>query len=100
MVFSSIVSSPRGTLSPQQALKLANVYLGSAFTVDDTDLALVLCHDTEMSLTQARKAVRRAEDQYVINEIATTYVHLSSLLDRQGRRNEAKASYKKAGKLG
>ena len=76
------------------------MYLENAFNVDDTDLALVLCHDTELSLSQAKKAIRRAEDQYVIGEIATTYVHLGSLLDRQGRPNEAKASYKKAGKLG
>ncbi|KAF9351068.1 hypothetical protein BGX34_000836 [Mortierella sp. NVP85] len=100
MVFSSIVSSPRGTLSPQQALKLAIVYLENACHADDTNIALVLCHDTEVSLYQAKKAVKRVEDQYVIKEIATAYIDLGNLLERRGHGNEAKVSYKKAGKLG
>jgi len=101
MVFSSIVSSPRGILSPQQALKLANVYLENASTcnTDDRDIALVLCHDTEMSLSQAKKSIRRPEDQYVNMEIATAYMDLGNLLESQGHLNEAKTSYKKAVKL-
>ena len=99
-MFSSIVSSPRSSLSPQQALKLANVYLENACNADDIDVALVLCHDTEISLYQAKKAVKRAEDQYVVKEIAAVYIDLGNLLERQGHPNEAKASYKKAGKLG
>jgi len=100
MVFSSFVSSPRGTLSPKQALKLANVYLDNAYSEDDSDIALVLCHDTEISLSQAKKAVKRTEDQSVIEEIATAYMDLGHLLENQGHPNEAKVSYKKAGKLG
>ncbi|KAK3809361.1 MAG: hypothetical protein J3Q66DRAFT_405374 [Benniella sp.] len=100
MVFSSFVSSPRGTLSPKQALKLANVYLDNAYNEDDSDITLVLCHDTEVSLSQAKKAVKRTEDQYVIEEIATAYMDLGHLLENQGHPNEAKVSYKKAGKLG
>ncbi|KAK3809436.1 MAG: hypothetical protein J3Q66DRAFT_405440 [Benniella sp.] len=99
-MFSSIVSSPRSSLSPQQALKLANVYLENACNADDIDVALVLCHDTEISLYQAKKAVKRAEDQYVVKEIGAVYIDLGNLLERQGHSNEAKASYKKAGKLG
>jgi len=99
-MISSIISSPRGTLSPQQALKLANVYLDNACIVDDGDIALVLCHDTEVSLSSAKKAVRRAEDQHLIGEIATTYMVLGELLESRGHLNEAKVSYKKAGKLG
>ncbi|KAK3809339.1 MAG: WD40-repeat-containing domain protein [Benniella sp.] len=97
----NIVSSPRGILSPQQALKLANVYLENASTCipDDRDIALVLCHDTEMSLSQAKKSIRRPEDQYMTMEIATAYMDLGNLLESQGHLNEAKASYKKAGKL-
>ncbi|KAF9353489.1 hypothetical protein BGX34_011532, partial [Mortierella sp. NVP85] len=100
MVFSSFVSSPRRTLSPQQALKLANVYLDNARKEDDSDIALVLCHDTEISLSQAKKAVKRTEDQCLIEEIATAYMDLGDLLENQGHPNEAKVSYKKAGKLG
>jgi tetratricopeptide (TPR) repeat protein len=99
-MFNSIVSSPRNSLAPQQALKLANVYLESASNIDDIDLALVLCHDTEVSLYQAKKAIKRYEDQFMIKDIATAYVNLGSFLDRQGRPSEAKASYRKAGKLG
>jgi hypothetical protein len=51
-------------------------------------------------LYQAKKAVKRAEDQYVVKEIAAVYIDLGNLLERQGHPNEAKASYKKAGKLG
>jgi len=101
MVFSSFVSSPRGTLSPKQALKLANVYLDNAYNEDDSDIALVLCHDTEVSLSQAKKTVKRTEDhQSVTEEIATAYMDLGHLLENQGHPNEAKDSYKKAGKLG
>ncbi|KAK3809381.1 MAG: hypothetical protein J3Q66DRAFT_373650 [Benniella sp.] len=99
MVFSSIVSSPRGILSPQQALKLANVYLDNACNEDDDNIALVLCHDTEVSLYQAKKAVKRIEDQYLIKEIAIAYMDLGNLLENRGYPNEAKVSYKKAGKL-
>ncbi|KAF9347519.1 hypothetical protein BGX34_003088, partial [Mortierella sp. NVP85] len=52
-----------------------------------------------MSLSQAKKSIRREEDQYVILEIATAYMDLGNLLESQGHLNEAKASYKKAGKL-
>lgn len=100
MAFGSIVSSPRGILSPQQALKLANVYLENACSADDGDIALVLCHDTEVSLYQAKKAAKRIEDEYVVGEIAITYVDLGDLLKSRGHPNEAKASYKKAEKLG
>ncbi|KAK3809441.1 MAG: WD40-repeat-containing domain protein [Benniella sp.] len=97
---SGIILSPRGTLSPQQALKLANVYLENARNEDDRDVALVLCHDTEMSLSQAKKSIKRAEDQDVVMKIATAYIDLGNLLENQGHPNEAKASYKKAEKLG
>lgn len=100
MVLSSIVSSPLGILSPQQALRLANVYLENACNINDTNIALVLCNDTEISLSQAKKAVRRAEDQYVVKEIAAAYIDLGNFLERNGYANEAKLSYKKAGKLG
>jgi len=100
MVFSSIISSPRGILSPQQALKLANVYLDNAYNEDDSDIALVLCHDAEISLSQAKKAVKRTEDQYVIEKVAIAYMDLGDLLESQSHPNEAKVSYRKAGKLG
>ncbi|KAK3809373.1 MAG: WD40-repeat-containing domain protein [Benniella sp.] len=100
MVFSGIASSsPRGILSPHQALKLANVYLDSAYNEEDSDIAMVLCHDTQVSLSHARKTVGHAGDQSVIGRIAIAYIDLGNLLESRGYPNEAKVSYKEAVKL-
>jgi hypothetical protein len=56
MLFGNIISSPRDILSPIQALQLANVYLAGARQSNDPFLALVLCHDTEVSLSQAKRS--------------------------------------------
>jgi hypothetical protein len=100
MGFGGIVSSPRAYLSAHQVLKLANVYLEYANIVDDADVTLVLCHDTEVSLSQAKKAIKHAENQPLVSEIATVYIELGRLLERRGHGTEAQASYKKAKKLG
>ncbi|KAF9345014.1 hypothetical protein BGX34_005106, partial [Mortierella sp. NVP85] len=100
MVFGSIVSSPRGSLSSQQALELANVYLETAFNATDSDIALVLCHDTEVSLSQARKSVKYEKSPTVAKEIVTAYIGLGKLLESRGHASSAQASFKKAKKLG
>ncbi|KAF9926355.1 hypothetical protein BGZ65_007323, partial [Modicella reniformis] len=100
MVFGNVVSSPRGSLSPQQSLELANVYLEGANKAKDSDVALVLCHDTEVSLYQAKKGVKRAEDQTLREGVATAYIELGRALDSRGRQTEAQSSYKKGEKLG
>ena len=100
MVFGSIVSSPRGSLSPQKALELANVYLETAFNATDSEIALVLCHDTEVSLSQARKSVKHDKIQTVTKGIATAYIGLGKLLESRGHVGGAEASFKKAEKLG
>jgi len=99
MLFGSIVSSPRDVLSPTQALELANAYLEKASKANDPYIALILCHDTEVSLSQAAKGSKRFEVQGVHDGIATAYVSLGKLLDNRGRRSEAQACYKKAEKL-
>jgi hypothetical protein len=99
MVFTPFITSPRSSLSLRQTVDLAKEYLKVATNINDPDIALVLCHDTEVSLHQARKTVKRA-DQFMINEIGATYVDLGNFLERQGRGNEAKVSYRKAEKLG
>jgi hypothetical protein len=98
MVFGHFVSSPRGSLSLQQTLNLANIYLENAKSVQDPDIALVLCHDAEVSLTQARKGARHAEDPITSDSIATAYISLGRVLNSRGHTNEAMASYKKAEK--
>ncbi|KAF9349015.1 hypothetical protein BGX34_002105, partial [Mortierella sp. NVP85] len=100
MVFGGIVSSPLAYLSAHQALELANVYLENANNASDANISLVLCHDTEVSLSQAKKAAKYSENQALIDGIAAAYVDLGKLLERRGHGNEAQSSYKKAEKLG
>jgi hypothetical protein len=100
MSFNSIVSSPRGSLSPQKVLELANVYLENAFNTTDPDIALVLCHDTEVTLSQAKKAVKHDKNQTVTEGIAIAYIGLGKLLESSGHVRGAEASFKKAEKLG
>jgi len=100
MLFGSIVSSPRASLSPQKALELASVYLETAFNATDSDIALVLCHDTEMTLSQARKSVKHDKSSTVVQGVATAYIGLGKLLESRGHVGGAQASFKKAEKLG
>jgi len=81
-------------------LVLANVYLTTASITEDPEIALVLCHDTEASLSEAKKAARRTGDQSTIERIASTYFGLGDLLKNWGYHNHAQVSYKKAEKLG
>jgi hypothetical protein len=100
MVFGGVISSPRGHLSLQQALELAGIYLENASNSTDPDIALVLCHDTEVSLSQVKKVARNNEDKTMHGRIATVYIGLGNLLDSNGYRDEAKAFYKKSEKWG
>jgi hypothetical protein len=100
MVFHSIVSSPRGNLSLPHVLDLANIYLENASKAQHPDIALVLCHDTELALSQARKAAKRIKDQTLLQGIATAYMELGRELENRGHSNEAQESYKKAEKWG
>ena len=100
MVFGNVISSQRGHLSPQQSLHLANIYLECAGNTQDPDIAFALCHDTEVSLFQAKRAAKHAEDPTLRHGIATAYIGLGRVLDGQRREAEAKAIYKKAEKLG
>ncbi|KAF9351382.1 hypothetical protein BGX34_000590, partial [Mortierella sp. NVP85] len=100
MGFGSVISSPRGNLTLQQALGLANVYLEYAGKAQDTDIALVLCHDTELALSQAKKGTKGGDDQTMRQEIATSYLGLGRVLAIRGYISEAQAIYKKAEKLG
>ncbi|KAF9927675.1 hypothetical protein BGZ65_006678, partial [Modicella reniformis] len=97
MVF---VSSPRAILSPQQSLELANVYLENANKAANPNISLVLCHDTELSLSQAKKSAKRDDDSAVNAGVAIAYIELGRILSSRGHCNEAKASYRKAEKLG
>lgn len=99
-MFGGIITSPRGSLSPQQALDLARVYLEYACKATDAKIALVLCHDTEVSLSQAKRTAKHAKDNTVNDGVATAYIDLGKLLHSRSYHNEAQASFKKAQKLG
>jgi hypothetical protein len=99
-MFGSIASSPLESLSALQALELANVYLENANNAYDSSIALVLCHDTEVSLSQARKAGKHAENQFLNEGIGLAYFSLGKLLESRGHADGADASYKMAKKLG
>jgi len=99
-MFGSIVSSPKGSLSPQKSLELANAYLETAFNAVDPDIAMVLCHDTEVSLFQAKKSTKHDKNPIVTKGIATAYIGLGKLLESHGHATGAQASFKKAEKLG
>jgi hypothetical protein len=100
MVFGSIISSPRASLSLQQVLDLANVYLENARQAVDLNIALVLCHDTEVSLAHVKRAAKHTEDKIMHERIATVYIGLGELLDSKGHQSEAKAFHKKSEKWG
>ncbi|KAG0223800.1 hypothetical protein BGX31_008333 [Mortierella sp. GBA43] len=91
----------RANLSPKKALDLARIYLENARNTEDLDIAMVLCQDTEVSLTHARKTLNKdPSDQTSVDDIATAYVDLGKLLVRYGYGSEAQSSFKKAAKLG
>jgi hypothetical protein len=100
MAFGSIISSPRGHLSLQQTLDLANLYLENAFKSTDPDITLVLCHDAEVSLAHVKKAAKNNEDKSMRERIATVYTSLGELLHSKDHQEEAQAFYKKSEKWG
>jgi hypothetical protein len=65
MVFRSIISSPLRSLSLQQTLDLANIYLENACKTPDPNVALVLCHDTEVTLSHVKKVAKNVEDKVI-----------------------------------
>ena len=84
----------------QQIINLANIYLENASKSTDPDIVLVLCHDTEVSLTHVKKAAKNNDDNTMRERIATIYTSLGDLLDSQGHQEEAQAFYKKSEKRG
>jgi len=83
MVFGSIISSPRGSLSLQQVLDLASIYLENARKTQDPNIALVLCHDTEVSLSQVKRVAKHTDDKAMREGMATVYIELGELLENQ-----------------
>jgi hypothetical protein len=107
MLSRSIVPAPKTALSLQQALELTNVYLENAYKTPDPNVALVLCHDAEVALSQAKTANKKhpthlkdAGYQALRDGIATACIDLAKLLEIQGYRGEAEVICKKTEKWG
>ncbi|KAK3821815.1 MAG: hypothetical protein J3Q66DRAFT_367486 [Benniella sp.] len=100
MVFGSAVPSARGSLTPQDFLDLANSHLENAFSANNPDIALELCRHAEDSLSKAKKSVKNAHNQAVVEGIANGYISLGKFLESCGHADGAKAIFKKAKKLG
>jgi tetratricopeptide (TPR) repeat protein len=107
MVFRNIVPSHLNALSLQQALELSNIYLENAYGTADPDIALVLCHETEVALSQAKSANKKypahpkdTGHQSLRDGVAAAYIDLGKLMEKQGYRDEAQAICKKAEKWG
>jgi hypothetical protein len=106
MVFRSIVPPHLNSLSLQQALELTYIFLENASKTNDQDIALVLCHEAEVTISQAKSGTKKpallkdANDQIARGGIATAYIDLGKLLHSRGYQDEAQASYKKAEKWG
>ncbi|KAF9954589.1 hypothetical protein BGZ65_003925, partial [Modicella reniformis] len=107
MLRSTVVPSHLSLLSLQQSLELTNFYLENAYQTKDRDIALVLCHDAEASLSQAKNATKLshthpndARDRSLREGIADSYIDLGKLLESQGYRNQAQVLSKKAEKWG
>lgn len=96
----TVISSSRANLSLQQVLDLANIYLENASKATDLDIVLVLCHDTEISLSQVKKAAKHVEDKAMREGIAGVYIGLGDLLDNKGRKADAQEFYNKSVKWG
>ncbi|KAF9995542.1 hypothetical protein BGZ65_008819, partial [Modicella reniformis] len=80
--------------------------MGTAKTKDQ-DVALVLCHDAETSLSQAKATTNKfpnrlndAENQDLRDGVVSAYIDLGKFLEVHGYREEAQAICKKAGKWG
>ncbi|KAK3810912.1 MAG: hypothetical protein J3Q66DRAFT_414099 [Benniella sp.] len=100
MVSGSIILSPRASLSLQQVLDLTNVYVEGARKAVDPNIALVLCHDAEVSLYQVKRAAKHSEDTTMQEGIASVYIDLGEVLETHGRQNEAQTFYRKSVKWG
>ncbi|KAG0234726.1 hypothetical protein BGX31_004465 [Mortierella sp. GBA43] len=107
MGFRSTVPSHIGALSLQQALELSNIYLKNAYRTKDHGVSLVLCHDAEAALSQAKSANKKyhghpndAGYQALREGVAAAYIDLGKLMEVQGYQDEAQTIYKKAEKWG
>ncbi|KAG0234215.1 hypothetical protein BGX31_004637 [Mortierella sp. GBA43] len=107
MLFRSIIPAPKGHLTPQQVQQLTDAYFENAFKAIDHNVILVLCHNAETILSQAKGTTRKAPGAPTDNEvqamrevIAAAYLNIGKLLENQGYQTEAQNFFKKSEKWG
>ncbi|KAF9352632.1 hypothetical protein BGX34_012059, partial [Mortierella sp. NVP85] len=92
---------PKSALSPSHVVKLCNIYLENATRIagknDEHDIALALCHNAEVALSQAKSPNKKYP---LRDEIAAAYTNLSKLLDQLGHQVESRVFLNKAVKWG
>lgn len=89
----SVISVPRST--PLQHIELAKAYVEAASKAQDSEIALRLCHDAEVTLSHVKKP-RGAEDPNLRDGVATTFVELGKVLDKLNHQAEARTFREKA----
>jgi hypothetical protein len=107
MAFGAIIPSHLSALSVRQSLDLYKIYLENANRTKDHDIALVLCHEAKVALSQAKNANRKHPvhplsigNSQLREEMANAYINLGKLLEREGYRIEGQAVCRKAEKWG
>jgi hypothetical protein len=93
-------ASPLGTLSPEQALELASIYMDNSSKAKDPGVVLVLCHDTDVALFQAKRHIKPDKNPILAKKIAKAYVDLGHLLMDHRQAKGAQASFRRARRLG
>jgi tetratricopeptide (TPR) repeat protein len=93
-------SSSRSTLSPEHALRLANIYLANLKSLvndrinGNADVVRTLCHDTQDALSQAAKSERRSKREKAI-AVAGKALKIEERDDQSRRKKFIKAVEKK-----
>ncbi|KAI8345079.1 hypothetical protein B0O80DRAFT_431879 [Mortierella sp. GBAus27b] len=95
-MFGIIARSPRD-LSLHQRLEVTLAHLDNARNATDPTVALVFCHETEMSLYKLQSTTRFIANQKPIYmEIKKIYIGLGEVLDAHGHSGVAQAYYKES----
>ncbi|KAG0234983.1 hypothetical protein BGX31_004386 [Mortierella sp. GBA43] len=103
MLLRSIVPSPKGALSLQEILQLTDIYLENAIRANDNNVVLVLCHNAEVALSQAKNPFKKSSSNSEDRDsrlVAAAYFDLGKLLEGQGHQEGAQALYKRCKKWG
>ncbi|KAG0232993.1 hypothetical protein BGX31_004984, partial [Mortierella sp. GBA43] len=105
--FRHAIPSSEYTLTPRQALHIADVYLRNALRENDHDIAMVMCRHADILLNQSKvfqstssTSSSDPEDQALREFGATAYSDIGKVLEAHGHQSRARIFYGKCRKLG